>query len=151
MSELSETLSQYWTNIQGLFPWLAEELDPLTEKQQQLVEILELVRIEEFLPSPMSSKVVPKKHVPLLLGHMLPKWFITWTQSFILRSKGLLCLYSCFATFKVSALMTSAMAALTITVRFPMRLLPQKIKAICRAIVNEDSPVSLSRENIDTS
>jgi hypothetical protein len=27
-----------------------EELDPLTEKQQQLVSILEVVRIEDFLP-----------------------------------------------------------------------------------------------------
>lgn len=50
MSQLTKTLSQYWSKIQGsLFPWSEEELDPLTEKQQQLVAILELVRIEEFL------------------------------------------------------------------------------------------------------
>lgn len=51
MSQLTKTLSHYWDKIQGsLFPWLEEELDPLTEKQQQLIAILELVRIEEFLP-----------------------------------------------------------------------------------------------------
>ena len=51
MNQLTKTLSQYWNKIQGtLFPWLEEELDPLTEKQQQLVAILELVRIEAFLP-----------------------------------------------------------------------------------------------------
>jgi hypothetical protein len=51
MSQLTKTLSHYWSRIQGtLFPWLEEELDPLTEKQQQLIAILELVRIEEFLP-----------------------------------------------------------------------------------------------------
>jgi len=51
MSQLTKTLSHYWSKIQGtLFPWLEEELDPLTEKQQQLVAILELVRIEEYLP-----------------------------------------------------------------------------------------------------
>lgn len=51
MSQLTEKLSQYWNRIQGtLFPWLEEELDPLTGKQQQLVAILELVRIEQFLP-----------------------------------------------------------------------------------------------------
>ena len=33
------------------FSWLKEELGELTEKQQQLVTILELVRIEEFLVS----------------------------------------------------------------------------------------------------
>lgn len=50
--KLRETLSQYWLNIQGsLFPWLKEELGELTEKQQQMVTILELVRIEEFLVS----------------------------------------------------------------------------------------------------
>ena len=51
MSQLTATLSQYWTTIQGsLFPQLQEELDPLTKKQQQLIEILELVRVEEFIP-----------------------------------------------------------------------------------------------------
>lgn len=52
MGQLKTTLSQYWNSIQGnLFPWLEEELPPLTEKQQQLVTILEIVRIEQFLPS----------------------------------------------------------------------------------------------------
>ena len=51
MSQLTNTLSQYWASIQGtLFPWLREELDPFTNKQQQLIEILEFVRIEEFIP-----------------------------------------------------------------------------------------------------
>jgi hypothetical protein len=51
MSQLLGKLSQYWNKIQGsLFPWLEENLDPLTDKQQQLVTILELVRIEQFLP-----------------------------------------------------------------------------------------------------
>lgn len=50
MNQLRETLSQYWLNIQwSLFPWLKEELGELTEKQQQLVMTLELVRLEEFL------------------------------------------------------------------------------------------------------
>lgn len=45
------TLSCFWERIQGsLFPELEEELGPLTEKQQQLVAILEVVRIEQFLP-----------------------------------------------------------------------------------------------------
>jgi len=53
MNQLRESLSQYWLNIQGsLFPWLKEELGELTEKQQQLVMTLELVRLEEFLSTP---------------------------------------------------------------------------------------------------
>ena len=52
MSRLRDTLSQTWLNIQSsLFPWLLEELGPLTEKQQELVTTLEVVRIEEFLYS----------------------------------------------------------------------------------------------------
>jgi hypothetical protein len=62
MGQLLETLSQYWNNIQGtLFPWLEEELDPLTKKQQQLVTILELVRIEQFLPDTFGKKGRPQK------------------------------------------------------------------------------------------
>lgn len=51
MSQLTEKLSQYWNRIQGsLFPFLENQLDSLSEKQQQLIQILELVRIEQFLP-----------------------------------------------------------------------------------------------------
>jgi hypothetical protein len=50
MGQLRESLSQYWLNIQGsLFPWLKEELGDLSEKQQQLVTTLEIIRLEEFL------------------------------------------------------------------------------------------------------
>jgi len=50
MNHLRERLSQSWLIIQGsLFPRLQEELGPLTEKQQQFVMILELIRIEEHL------------------------------------------------------------------------------------------------------
>ena len=62
MSQLTNTLSQYWSTIQGsLFPWLQEELDPLTKKQQQLIEILELVRIEEFIPDYFGCEGRPQK------------------------------------------------------------------------------------------
>jgi transposase len=47
---LKANLSEYWNKIQGtLFPQLEEELPALTEKQQQLVAILEIIRIEEFI------------------------------------------------------------------------------------------------------
>lgn len=51
MSQLLSKLSQYWNRIQGsLFPWIEEELGPLTQKQKQFIAILEMVRIERFLP-----------------------------------------------------------------------------------------------------
>ena len=50
MSFLAKTLSQFWLTIQGgLFPWLAEELGELSQKQKQLVAILEMVNIERFV------------------------------------------------------------------------------------------------------
>ena len=49
---MRNTLSQYWNKIQGnLFPTLEEELPPLTQKQQQFISILEMTRIEEFVPA----------------------------------------------------------------------------------------------------
>jgi transposase len=47
---LRETLSQFWLTVQGgLFEWLEEELGELSAKQKQLVKILELLRIEEYV------------------------------------------------------------------------------------------------------
>lgn len=62
MSQLLVKLSRYWDRIQAtLFPQLEEELDPLTEKQQQLIAILEFVRIEEFLPDYRGYEGRPQK------------------------------------------------------------------------------------------
>ena len=48
---LLESLKQYWRIVQGsLFPVLEQELGPLTDKQQQLVAILGIVRVESFVP-----------------------------------------------------------------------------------------------------
>lgn len=47
---LHEKLSGYWQTIQGqLFPWLEEDLGPLSERHKQFVTVLELVRVESFV------------------------------------------------------------------------------------------------------
>jgi len=52
MLKLKDTLSQYWRTIQtNLFPWLKEELGDATEKQLLLITVLEIIRLEEHLPS----------------------------------------------------------------------------------------------------
>lgn len=62
MDRLQTSLSNFWNRIQGsLFPWLEEELDPLTDKQEQLVAILELIRVEDFLPEPYHREGRPLK------------------------------------------------------------------------------------------
>lgn len=51
MSRMVEFFAPLWRSIQAtLIPELERELGPLTEKQQQLVEILEIIRIEDFIP-----------------------------------------------------------------------------------------------------
>ena len=48
---LRQTLSGFWRSIQGdLFPWLEEELGPLGERYRRFVTVLELARVESFLP-----------------------------------------------------------------------------------------------------
>jgi hypothetical protein len=49
---LRSKISPAWNHIQtNLFPFRAEELGPLTQTQRKLVAILELIRIEDFVPA----------------------------------------------------------------------------------------------------
>lgn len=51
MNSLRELFAPCWGSIQAmLFPMLEKELGPLTEKQQQLVQTLEIIRIESWMP-----------------------------------------------------------------------------------------------------
>jgi hypothetical protein len=51
MQSLRASFAAYWESIQqGLFPRLEHALGPLTEKQQQLVRTLEVIRIEQMIP-----------------------------------------------------------------------------------------------------
>lgn len=46
-----QSISHYWHRIQrNLFPDLQEDLGPLSEKLRKLITVLELVRLEEFIP-----------------------------------------------------------------------------------------------------
>lgn len=52
MHRIREKIAQFWSTIQGsLFPLLEEELGPLTQAHQKVAQVLELVRIEEYVPS----------------------------------------------------------------------------------------------------
>jgi hypothetical protein len=62
MNSLREFFSPHWRSIQtALFPWLEREMGPLTEKQQQLVQILEVIRIEDFVPRSFMAPGRPAK------------------------------------------------------------------------------------------
>ena len=48
---LKQTLSRHWFRFQReLFPWLEEALGPLGERYERLVRVVELARVEEWLP-----------------------------------------------------------------------------------------------------
>ena len=55
-------LSHYWFSIQSdLFPWLEEQLGELTENEQRLVTLLDLIRIENFTVFSWNLHGRPKK------------------------------------------------------------------------------------------
>lgn len=59
---LPSTLSRFWLSIQGtLFPWLEKELGELSEKQKQLVSILELLQVERYLEGLTASVGRPRE------------------------------------------------------------------------------------------
>jgi hypothetical protein len=62
MNRLREWFAPHWRSFHAtLFPALERELGPLTDKQQQLVQILEIIRIEDFLPPPFRVPGRPAK------------------------------------------------------------------------------------------
>ena len=55
------TVSSIWQTIQHtLFPWLEQELDPLTEKEQEFVRVIELAEIQKHM-SPYRWRGIGRK------------------------------------------------------------------------------------------
>jgi transposase len=54
-------LFEIWDSIQHtLFPWLEDELDPLTEKQQEFIRVIELTEVQKYM-SPYRWQGVGRK------------------------------------------------------------------------------------------
>jgi ABC-type thiamine transport system ATPase subunit len=74
-------LSHFWARIQGsLFPELEEELGTLTEKQLQLAAILEIIRIEQFLPRLIGCVGRPQKDRAALARAFITKVVFNMAQ-----------------------------------------------------------------------
>jgi len=85
-----KTLSNFWNNIHNtLFPNLQEQLGDLTEAHKQLVAILELVRIEEFVRySNFSNGRPPKDRCAMARAYIAKMVFkIPYTNQLIERLK----------------------------------------------------------------
>ena len=71
---LKQTLSRHWFTFQReLFPWLEEALGPLGERHERLVRVLELVRVEEWLPYSRGWRGRPLKDRAALARAFLAK------------------------------------------------------------------------------
>lgn len=83
--KIRTTLSQIWGNIQYLlFPLLEKEAGSLSEKHKKLISILELIKIEDFLP-PCSSLGRPPKNRAVLARAFIAKcvFNLTYTNQLI--------------------------------------------------------------------
>ena len=92
---LKQTLSRHWFRFQReLFPWLEEALGPLGERYQRLVRMLELVRVEEWLPYSRGGRGRPLKDRAALARAFLAKAVldVPTTRALVerLRTEGLL-------------------------------------------------------------
>jgi hypothetical protein len=53
MTDPLDAMKARWSHIQGsLFPWLREEIEPMTELLGRLVTILDVIGLEAFVPDP---------------------------------------------------------------------------------------------------
>jgi hypothetical protein len=70
---LRESLSNIWDRIQAnLFPWLAEEIGPLTETHRQVITTLEVARVDAFVQTWSGLPGRPPKD-----RHALARAFVT--------------------------------------------------------------------------
>src|SRR5208337_1598106 len=53
MADPLESMFARWNHLQSsLFPWMREEIDPLTEALGRLITILDVIGLEAFVPGP---------------------------------------------------------------------------------------------------
>src|SRR5271169_3022756 len=83
---LGQTLSSCWSSIQDdLFPWVEERVGPLSALHQDLVKVLEMARIEAFVPHyPGSAGRPPAERAALARAFVAKAVFnITTTKMLI--------------------------------------------------------------------
>ena len=62
MNQTLRQLSTIWQHFQSdLFPWLEDTVDVLTAKQQQLIQVLEIAQLEQYLPESSGAIGCPLK------------------------------------------------------------------------------------------
>ena len=88
---LRQTLSSYWQSLQGeLFPALQEELGPLSERHRDLVMVLDLARVEAFIPSYSGLVGRPPSDRPALARAFIAKAVLNIAQTEMLIERLML-------------------------------------------------------------
>lgn len=76
------TLSSIWNNIQyNLFPLLTKNIGPISPEYERLAAILELIRIEDFIPSSRFNLGRPLKDRPFMARAFVAKIFLKFTYT----------------------------------------------------------------------
>jgi hypothetical protein len=81
-----ETLSKFWNNIHhNLFPQLEEDIGELSPEHKKLISILELIRIEEFIPCTRFAEGRPIKERKAIARANIAKivFKITYTKQLV--------------------------------------------------------------------
>jgi len=84
----SKTISNIWNNIQcDLFPFLEENLGPLSPEYKKLAAVLELIRIEKFIPCTRFNFGRPPKERSFIARAFIAKIVlkITYTNQLVKR------------------------------------------------------------------
>src|SRR5271166_971426 len=64
-----DAMKARWNHIQGyLFPWLREEVDPITEALGRLVTTLDVIGLEAFVPEPPRGAGRPQSSASMSTG-----------------------------------------------------------------------------------
>lgn len=84
-----EKLSRYWCNVQDLFPMLEERMGDLSPDHKKLAAILELIRIEEFIPSSRFNDGRPMKDRAIIARAFIAKivFKINYTKQLVKQLK----------------------------------------------------------------
>ena len=69
-----DAMKARWNHIQGtLFPWLREEVDPMTEALGRLVTTLDVIGLEAFVAEPPRGPGRPPRTAALSRGPSSPR------------------------------------------------------------------------------
>lgn len=85
MNPVRQSVSNLWNHFQhNLFPWLEEELGPLSKKQQKLIQVFELTDLDSHIPYSGRGKGRPPSNRAAILRAFIAKAVYDFTTTEVL-------------------------------------------------------------------